>query len=67
MAVHKLGEGYTRLIANRPPVHEALYKATEGKPRQYRMVIGLASKQTAVDYAVEKGGLLVEDEGSVRR
>ena len=46
---------------------KALYKATEGKPRQYRMVIGLASKQTAVDYAVEKGGLLVEDEGSVRR
>jgi hypothetical protein len=40
---------------------EALYKATEGKPLQWRMVIGLSSKQAAVDYAVEKGWLLVKD------
>jgi hypothetical protein len=44
---------------------KALYKATEGKPMQWRTIIGLSAKQTAVDYAVEEGWLLVEGGHSV--
>ena len=44
---------------------KALYKATEGKPLQWRLIIGLSSKQVAVDYAVEKGWLQVKDRCSV--
>ena len=44
---------------------KALYKAAEGKPMQWRMVIGLSAKQSAVDYAVEKGWIIVEGEHSV--
>jgi hypothetical protein len=39
---------------------KSLYAAMGGKPMQWRMVTGLSSKQAAVDYAVEKGWLLVE-------
>jgi hypothetical protein len=35
MAVHKLGEGYTRLIANRPPVHEG---TLQGDGRQAQAI-----------------------------
>ena len=38
---------------------KALYEATDGKSLQWRM------KQAAVDYAVEKGWLLVKDRCSV--
>ena len=44
---------------------KALYEATDGKSLQWRMIIGLSSKQAAVDYAVEKGWLLVKERCSV--
>jgi hypothetical protein len=44
---------------------KGLYTATEGKPMQWRMVIGLSAKQAEVDYAVEKGWLLVESGRSI--
>jgi len=34
---------------------KALCEATEGKPMQWRTIIGLSAKQAAVDYAIEKG------------
>jgi hypothetical protein len=39
---------------------KALCEATEGKPMQWRTIIGLSAKQAAVDYAIEKGWILVE-------
>jgi hypothetical protein len=44
---------------------KSLYTAMEAKPMQWPMVTGLSSKQAAVDYAVEKGWLLVERGRSV--
>jgi hypothetical protein len=44
---------------------KALYEATEGKAQQWRTIIGLSAKQSAVDYAVEKGWILVEGGHSV--
>jgi hypothetical protein len=38
---------------------KALYKATDGRAMQWRTVIGLSTKQAAMDHTVEKG-LLVE-------
>jgi hypothetical protein len=40
---------------------KALYEATDGKSLQWRMIIGLSSKQAAVDHAVEKGWILFEE------
>jgi hypothetical protein len=39
---------------------KALYDATDGRPMQWRMIIRLSAKQSAVDYAVERGWILVE-------
>ena len=40
----------------------ALYKATDGRPMEWRMVTGLSARQAAaVDHAVEKGWILVEE------
>jgi hypothetical protein len=44
---------------------KSLHKATKGKPMHWRMIIGLSAKQSAVDYAVEKGWIIVEEEHSV--
>jgi hypothetical protein len=39
---------------------KALYDATDGRPMQWRMIIRLSAKQSAVDYAVERDWILVE-------
>ena len=38
-----------------------LFRATGGKPLLWRMLIGLSAKQAAVDYAVERGWIIVEE------
>jgi hypothetical protein len=43
-----------------------LYEATDGQPMQWRTILGLSAKQAAVDYAVEKGWIIVEEGCSVR-
>jgi hypothetical protein len=40
----------------------APYKATDGRPMEWRMIIGRSARQNAaVDHAVEKGWILVEE------
>ena len=37
----------------------SVYRATDGRPLKWRMLIGLSAKQAAVDYAVERGWIIV--------
>jgi len=39
----------------------SVYRATDGRPLKWRMLIGLSAKQAAVDYAVERGWIIVEE------
>jgi hypothetical protein len=40
----------------------ALYEATDGRPMEWRMIIGRSARQAAaVNLAVEKGWILVEE------
>jgi hypothetical protein len=39
----------------------SIYRATGGKPLLWRMLLGLSAKQAAVDYAVERGWIVVEE------
>jgi hypothetical protein len=39
----------------------SLYRATDGAPLQWRMLIGLSAIEPAVDYAVERGWIIVEE------
>jgi hypothetical protein len=41
---------------------KALYEATDGSSMEWRMIIGRSARQAAaVDHAVEKGWILVEE------
>jgi hypothetical protein len=40
----------------------ALYTATEGRPMDWRVMVGLADKRAAVEYAVEQGWVIIEGE-----
>jgi hypothetical protein len=39
----------------------SICRATGGKPLLWRMILGLSAKQAAVDYAVERGWIIVEE------
>jgi len=39
----------------------SVYRATDGRPLRWRMLIGLSAKQAAVDYAVERGWIVVDE------
>jgi hypothetical protein len=38
----------------------SVYRATDGRPLIWRMLLGMSAKQAAVDYAVERGWIVVE-------
>jgi hypothetical protein len=39
---------------------QTLYTATEGRPMDWRVITGLATKGAAINYAVEQGWIIVE-------
>jgi hypothetical protein len=54
MATTKVDKDARKLV-------KALYRVTGGGSLKWRMLVGLSAKQAAVDYAVERGWILVED------
>ena len=55
------GECSPRANEARLELVKLLYEATDGKPMEWRIVLGLSSKRGVVDYAVEQGWMIVED------
>jgi len=43
----------------------SLYKATDGRPLLWRTIIGLSAKRAAVDYAAERGWIVINNGRSV--
>jgi hypothetical protein len=39
----------------------SVYRATDGRPLKWRMLLGLSAKKAAVDYAVERGWIIVDE------
>jgi len=44
---------------------KSLHTATDGRPLLWRTIIGLSAKRVAVDYAVERGWIIIESDRSI--
>ena len=56
---------FTKVDQDARDLVTSVYRVTDGRPLKWRMLIGLSAKQAAVDYAVERGWIIVEEGNNV--